>query len=172
MGASGARSAAMDRYLRYFGRLRQVGARLITFPTVLMEMANAIEREEYKAACFERGIQPFSNEHNLKSFRSDSKFRETVSEFVAAVWESIEEKSEVISCELNASVCSAAASLGVAEAIDINDALHLNFMSSVGVTNILSDDIDFVTVESPVTLLTRNERAISRAAEMGTLARR
>jgi len=172
LGLSRNREAQIDRYQRYLGRARQVTATLAIFPTVLLEMANVIERYEYEHACREDGVEAWSAGHLLKHYRQREPFRRTVAHAVASAWAETSSRTICFDNTLGADDCFNAGMEAEAAAIGISDAVHLQLVQKHGCSCILSDDIDFVDPAFDVTLLTRNERALSKAAELDVLVRR
>lgn len=162
----------VDRYLRYLGRLKQLNATLVLFPTTLIEMANVIERCEYEETCYSDGVQPYSRGNNLKDYRRRREFRQAVSSAVGASWSEIQRGAQFTDVELTTEICKQAAEIATNCAIGMMDAIHLSLMGAKKISCVLSDDIDFVDQEFDVTLLTKNVTALSKAAQLGVLQRR
>lgn len=170
------RKSLIESYLKYIKRARTAGARFVVFPTVALELANAIEKEEYKELCRLKGVAPYppdpSSAHSLKAFREDTGFRQTVASFAAQSWLETKLMASVPDAALSSTLCERAADAALSVGIDIMDSVHLALMLEHEVSIILSDDADFSILSNNVTLLTKNPKSISTAVDRGVLARR
>jgi hypothetical protein len=72
-GLSPAQKALIDAYLKYIKRAQSAKAMFIAFPTVALELASRIKKEEYKEQCRLQGVEPFpadpGSPHTLKACR-------------------------------------------------------------------------------------------------------
>lgn len=165
------RQKQIDVYNLFLGRAKRVGATLAIFPTVLLEMANVIERYEFEIACRQNGVEPRTSGHELKTYRQSDSFRKTVASAVTAAWAEASSRAKCFE-PFDSTDCFAAGLEAEASAIGIWDALHLQLARKHGFSCILSDDIDFVDPRFNITLLTKNAKALKKAADLSILARR
>jgi hypothetical protein len=175
-GLSPARKALIDAYLKYIKRAQSAKAAFIAFPTVALELASVIEKEEYKEQCRLQGVDPFpadpGSPHTLKARRQDAGFRKTVVSYIAQAWLETATSASVPDATLSSELCSRAAENAARDGIDTIDSLHLALMREHGISLILTDDSDFANLSEAVTLLTDNQKSLTTAAEWGLLARR
>lgn len=176
LGLSPARLSLIESYLRYFKRAKDAGATFVAFPTVALELTSVVEKEEYREICRIKKVQPFPDDpgspDTLKACREDPGFRSTVASFAAQAWQETTSSAEVPEVLLTSAFCSQASELAASQGIDVMDALHLKLMEAQGITLVLTDDVDFSTLTSDVTVLTHNQKSLAYAAQHGTLKRR
>jgi hypothetical protein len=171
-GLDQARQRVVDWYIRYVGRAKSLGAELVTFPTVLFEIARHIEHAEYFEACRVKGVEPFTRQFSLKTWRSEPAARHAMTESTRFIWSEILSRATAYDANLRAARSGELFDATAVHSIDIGDAVHRQLSLDIGVTQVLSDDMDFLDPSSPIVLLTQNPKALSEAAAQNILVRR
>lgn len=159
----------MRPYLRYLDGARRVGACLRSSAINLTELASVVERKEY--LCHAAIEMLDTNSYKLKDFRHDAKHRERVAGVIESAWATIVTAATLMPMRADITeLCSLAAGFHRHSA-DGDDALAAAGIREAGITQVITDDADFLTLEG-LTVFTANRAAIGRAQAGGRLIQR
>jgi predicted nucleic acid-binding protein len=157
----------VSAYSTYMDRARQVKARFVHSGITLAELAHRIEHAEFEIW---KGIS--KEDVGLKHFRHSLREQraEVVDETVLA-WRLIETWSEIAECAIDRNVTEASLARIERFCIDGHDALLVATLRAAAITQVITDDADFVTVPH-LQVFTANKAALRSAEMQGKLTRR
>lgn len=152
-----ARSYQLRMYPEFVEKILDEGARVYHSPFTLIEVAHLIE----KAQC--KSIYGDDWHCNIKSFRSDAGRREIFLNQVSNCWTNISSVSQCLSIGMDAEFASDFQGCLAAGPLDPYDSCYFSVMRRHGITQIVSDDADFLMVDS-LMLFTANKKVIEASA--------
>lgn len=154
-------------YPNYLKSARRASSKLYTCGTTFSELAHRIETDEHKFFCATQ-CQPIV----LKEFRHDyPKERQGVVDEIAIAWGQVVAMAKVLPLVLDDQAMMAAASLFGQVGMDGHDVLAVHAMTQNGITQVITDDRDFLTVPG-IVVFTANNGAIQAAQAAGKLLTR
>lgn len=154
-------------YPAYLSKARRLKTGLFRCGLSMPELAHRIEATERELFQKETAAKI-----GTKEFRHHQVHRRTyLAAEVQTAWEQVRALSSPINLYLDDSVIDAALARFNNQLLDGYDLLLLEAASKEGLTQILTDDIDFCTVPE-ITVFTANNTAISNARDQGRLLRR
>lgn len=154
-------------YPAYVKKIRGAGARMAHSSLTLAEMAHVIEGKEYEVW---RAI-PGNEGLKLKHFRRDEAERQRVFDEVEGAWAATKAASTCVDCLLDAQTADATLERLRLFPLDGYDAMMLAAIRGKGLSMVLTDDFDFITV-SGLTVFTANPESIRLAQMQGRLIHR
>lgn len=154
-------------YPNYLKNARKAGARLLYCGTVFAELAHRIESDERKFFNAKL-VAPISG----KDFRHNYPHeRQDVQDEVAIAWGQVTSIAGIAAVPLDAATISTTATLFGQVGLDGYDLIAVEAMRQNGVTHIITDDKDFLTVPG-IVVLTANNAAVQAAQAAGKLVTR
>jgi predicted nucleic acid-binding protein len=153
-------------YPVYIKKALSEGSKLYACGITLMELASAIERDEWEI--YRQTVVAIEK----KDFRhDDAKARAAVVAEVSSSWSQVMDVSQLIDLHLDAAAIARALRTFQTCPVDGYDTLLIEAMTRRGVFNLITDDGDFATVPD-VRVYTANAHIISVARRQGRLLRR
>ena len=154
-------------YPNYVKSARKAGARLLFCGTVFAELAHRIESDEHKFfnATLVAPISGKDFRHNYPRARHD------VQDEVAIAWGQVTSIAGIAAVPLDDATIITTATLFGQVGLDGYDLIAVEAMRQNGVTHIITDDKDFLTVPG-IVVLTANNAAIQAAQAAGKLVTR
>lgn len=153
-------------YPEYIKKALTEGAKLYACGISLMELASAIEKDEWQIHCEKMGAIL------RKDFRHDHvQARSEVVAQVQSAWAQVKQFSDLVDLHLDASALERALATFVSCPMDGYDTLLVEAMTRRGVFNVITDDSDFATVPN-LTVFTANMHILSVGRRQGRLRRR
>jgi hypothetical protein len=131
----------------------------------LLEIAHIIERSEFEFYC---ASKLGSDKGEKKVFRHNSDLRLSVAQNIRDVWDSVGDNSDLIEGDMSKDFIKWVYSCLLTEVLDGYDYGIVDSMRKNGITNILTDDIDYVTVDG-ITVYTANPSISIQARGFGKL---
>jgi predicted nucleic acid-binding protein len=154
-------------YPPYLKKLRASGAKLAHSSLTLAELAHVIEGKEFDIW----RKMPGNEDYRLKHFRRDDIERKRVLEEVEDAWEATKAMSTCIDCVLDGLTADHTLERLRLYPLDGYDAMILAAMRGHDLKQLLTDDVDFVTVKG-LTVFTANREAIRLAELQSRLIKR
>ncbi len=155
-------------YPRYLKSALKSQSELLWSGLSIGELAALIERSEYDIFCQINRLNPQS--FSLKEYRHgyiQERINKVISE-TTIVWDLIRSFGNCLDTIINAStITQTIANLNI-QAVDGYDALMVDAMNKAGINQVITDDIDFVTVPG-ITIFTANRNAIAAAIAQNKL---
>ncbi|MHB8165286.1 MAG: type II toxin-antitoxin system VapC family toxin [Sulfuricella sp.] len=154
-------------YPNYLKAARKSCAKLYTCGTTFSELAHRIETDEHKFFCAKQ-CQAIS----LKEFRHDyPQERQGVIDEIAIAWGQVVTMAKILPLTLDDQAMAAATSLFTKVGMDGHDVLAVQAMAQNGITQVITDDRDFLTVPG-IVVFTANNGSIQTAQAAGKLLTR
>lgn len=138
-----------------------IGASLYCSGLSLAELAHLIEKSEYQLSSYSNlRIKEFRHNYPLEHARVHSQ--------VQGVWGQVENLASQISCTVGPSTVNSALTRLQTQALDGYDLFILESMQQNSITQVVTDDGDYVTVPG-IQVFTANQGAITAAQNQGKL---
>jgi len=137
----GAKRYQLYKYPEFIEKVLDSGARLYHCPLVYSELANVIEKAEYRIYLSENQDIDVSR----KEFRQIPERRANFLKELKHAWKSVEGISNCIDVKLNSALVSRAGEVLGESVLDPYDAFYFNIMKIAGIDNIVTDDQDFLS---------------------------
>lgn len=147
----------IDNYPHFLERLLQEGAILCHTALCLTELANVIERTQFDLYKLKTN-QPYLEK---KDFRKIADERKIVLDAIQIAWETINEMSTCIDCNVNLQCMKKSSDLMAEAPVDPYDAIYLKTMALKKIDYLVSDDIDFINLKN-IILITANPKGFPR----------
>jgi predicted nucleic acid-binding protein len=155
----------ISEYSSYIQAARNVGSTLAYSGLILAELAHVIEKSEfeiYRRDTGPRDLKLKEYRHNLASERSH------VVSLVELSWAQVESIASLIKSIINESLTQAALRRFQAAALDGYDLLIIEAAEHEGVTQFVTDDMDYAVVAG-IQMFTTNQDVINAAQAQGKL---
>jgi len=166
LGKTPPRGYQLTRYNAYTNAVLVAGGTLLHSGLNLAELVHLIEKTEHEI--YEKLHVPLLLKEYRHNYPSE---HQTVRAELTAVWMSVQGLSNSLDCSIDDTTTAAAfASFGNVK-VDGYDLFMLETMRRNGVTNIITDDGDFVTVPG-ICVFTSNRGVIAAAQAQGKLITR
>lgn len=130
----------VEKYPQFIEKALDVGAKLFHCALVFSELANVIEKTEYEIFLSRKSCRDISR----KKFRAMPEERGKVVNEIKIAWTSVNSVSTCIDVNLNQKIVSPTLACLEAAPLDPYDALYLQVMSSQGISQLVTDDRDFL----------------------------
>lgn len=144
----------LENYPKFIEKILDEGAKLYHSPLTLSELTNIIERTEYQTYLL-------SNDSNItrKEFRNETEQRKKVMIEVSNAWKQIVSMSETLEIKCDAELEKYALNALNSYYLDAYDAFYVKSMLDYKVTNIITDDGDFLGLD--LALYTANNKILT-----------
>jgi len=162
----------ISRYPKYANTALSVSAQLFYSGLSLAELTHLIEKSEYKI--FARTyptVFPDSNKFDKKFRHDHNNERMRVISEIQTVWAQVSDLAEPLPITIDMSTTIAALNRLNTERVDGYDLFILESMKNCGITQVITDDGDFVTVPN-IQAFTANRNVIQAAKDQGKLIKR
>lgn len=153
-------------YPAYLNKALGIGARVCRCGLFLAELANLIERTEWKIYNdFVQNIIPKEYRHNLPDERT------RVASEVQAAWAQVKTMAEPVNVAINDHTADAALNRFQNQTVGGYDLFILETMAQENVPQIVTDDGDFATI-SGIQVFTANRNVLNSARHQGKIFKR
>ena len=157
----GQRRYQVQGYPPFIARTRSAGAKLIRCGLSLSELANTIEREEFRLYAAVAGVPDSPNAR--KDFRRVAAERQKVCSEISTAWGQVESLSDFVEANIDAALTTSCLNRFAGQEIDPYDGFLVEAALKAGVPQVLSDDSDMCSVPG-IRVFTCNGYAIGKAA--------
>jgi predicted nucleic acid-binding protein len=152
-------------YSLYLQAARNVGATLAYSGLILAELAHVIEKSEFDI--YRRSIAPASP--SLKEYRHSRPLeRSNVVDLVELSWAQVEAIATPVNLVVDEAITQASLRRFQAQALDGYDLLIIEAAQNEGITQFVTDDMDYAVV-SGIQMFTTNQDVIDAARAQGKL---
>lgn len=157
------------KYPSYVKRVRTAQARLVRCGLTLGELANVIERTERQIAIRTRQL----GECAVKTFRHEigRDSRQGIAEEISSAWTQVKRLADTLDVFVDDEHVDAVVSMLPKLLLDAHDLFVLRALRVGHLTQVITDDGDFATVEG-LRVFTANRSVIEIARERGLLKNR
>ncbi len=143
MAGLGVKRYQLYDYPEFIEKILDAGGKLYHCPLVYSELANVIEKTEYRIYVTENNDPDVS----MKKFRKNKERRERFLKELDQAWKTVGAISNCIDVKLNSALVSHAGRVLSESVLDPYDAFYFNIMNLAGIENMITDDRDFTSVD-------------------------